>query len=223
MPPIPTVDTDEVQRLLEQGAQLVDVLPRNTFLEEHLPGAVNLPIADIGNAREELDPTRPVIVYCYDYQCDLSARAATLLRTLGFDEVYDYATSKVAWLAEGLPGAGRLQDRARVGPHVRADVPVVDVADDVAALRKVIDDWELAVVVDDDRTMLGVVRAEAVAMPDDIPLASIMAPEAPSVRPSIPLRELAESMDRNGEQHILVTTLRGELLGLVRREDLDRG
>jgi rhodanese-related sulfurtransferase len=218
-----TVDTHEVQELLERGAQLVDVLPRNTFLEEHLPGALNLPIAEITNARKVLDPTRPVIVYCYDYQCDLSHRAAMLLRTLGFDEVYDYATSKVAWLAEGLPGEGRLQDRGRVGPHVRDDVPVVHVAEDVAALRKAIGDWELAVVVDDDRGLLGVVRAEATAMPDDTPLLSIMAAGAPSVRPSIPLRELAQSMDKNGERHVLVTTPKGKLLGLVWREDLDRG
>src|SRR5688572_9755875 len=35
-------------------------------------------------ARAELDPQRPVVVYCYDTQCDLSARGAALLEAFGF-------------------------------------------------------------------------------------------------------------------------------------------
>ncbi len=42
----------------------------------------------------------------------------------------------------------------------------------------------------------------------------------PTVRPSIPLRELAETMDDDGQRHLLVTTSHGRLLGLVRRAEL---
>ncbi|MGH9138401.1 MAG: rhodanese-like domain-containing protein [Acidimicrobiales bacterium] len=38
-----TVDRDEVLRLREQGAQLAEVLPRDEYSEEHLPGAIHLP------------------------------------------------------------------------------------------------------------------------------------------------------------------------------------
>jgi CBS domain-containing protein len=41
------------------------------------------------------------------------------------------------------------------------------------------------------------------------------------VRPSITADELARSMDRNGETHMLVTTLDGRLVGVVERDDLD--
>jgi rhodanese-related sulfurtransferase len=67
---VPTpIDRDEVARLLEQGAQLVEVLPEPEYDDEHLPGAINIPLKtlDAGSARR-LDPGRPVIVYCYDYQ-----------------------------------------------------------------------------------------------------------------------------------------------------------
>jgi rhodanese-related sulfurtransferase len=61
------IDRDEVQRLLSEGAQLVEVLPREEYEEEHLPGAINLPLRKIeSEARTRLDPSRPVIVYCWD-------------------------------------------------------------------------------------------------------------------------------------------------------------
>ena len=61
------IDRDEFQRLLSEGAQLVEVLPREEYEEEHLPGAINLPLRKIeADARTRLDPARPVIVYCWD-------------------------------------------------------------------------------------------------------------------------------------------------------------
>jgi rhodanese-related sulfurtransferase len=57
----------EVQRLLDEGAQLVEVLPREEYDEEHLPGAVSIPLRRIDDdAPRLLDPSRPVIVYCWD-------------------------------------------------------------------------------------------------------------------------------------------------------------
>lgn len=101
-----TVDLQGVRELLERGAQLVEVLPREEFEELHLPGAVNLPLKELGvQCAEQLDRDRPVVVYCWDALCDLSPRAATRLAQLGF-EVYDYALSKIDWMAHGLPMEG---------------------------------------------------------------------------------------------------------------------
>jgi len=55
--------------LREAGAQLVEVLPREEYELEHLPGAVSLPLRELGGrARVILDPSRPVVVYCHDHQ-----------------------------------------------------------------------------------------------------------------------------------------------------------
>lgn len=49
------------------GAVVVEVLPAEEFEDEHLPGAINVPIKQLEVlAPERLDPNRPVIVYCYD-------------------------------------------------------------------------------------------------------------------------------------------------------------
>jgi rhodanese-related sulfurtransferase len=61
------VDRKELQRLVEEGAQLVEVLPKEEYEEEHLPGAINIPLRRIEeDAPRRLDPARPVIVYCWD-------------------------------------------------------------------------------------------------------------------------------------------------------------
>jgi rhodanese-related sulfurtransferase len=64
------IDRDELQRLLrEEHAQLVEVLPSDEYEDEHLPGAMNLPLKTLdAETTHQLDPERPVIVYCYDYQ-----------------------------------------------------------------------------------------------------------------------------------------------------------
>ena len=64
------IDRDEVQRLRrEDDAQLVEVLPADEFEDEHLPGAVNIPLKEIDrHSAALLDPSRPVIVYCHDSQ-----------------------------------------------------------------------------------------------------------------------------------------------------------
>ncbi len=50
-----------------QGAQLVEVLPAGEYAEDHLPGAVNLPLRRLEQqATTVLDRQRPVVVYCWD-------------------------------------------------------------------------------------------------------------------------------------------------------------
>ena len=60
---------DDVRRLVqEEGAQLVDVLPREEYEDEHLPRAINIPLKELdGETIARLNRDAPVIVYCHDY------------------------------------------------------------------------------------------------------------------------------------------------------------
>ena len=61
------IDRDGVRRLADQGAQLVEVLPANEYAEDHLPGAINLPLRRLEQqATKVLDRQRAVVVYCWD-------------------------------------------------------------------------------------------------------------------------------------------------------------
>lgn len=61
------VDRDRVVELVERGAQLVEVLPRDEYDQEHLADALHLPLKALTrDAATVLDPGRPVVVYCWD-------------------------------------------------------------------------------------------------------------------------------------------------------------
>ena len=61
------IDREGVRRLVDQGAQLVVILPPDEYREEHLPGAINLPLRQLEEqASEVLDRHRAVVVYCWD-------------------------------------------------------------------------------------------------------------------------------------------------------------
>ncbi|MDP9364216.1 MAG: rhodanese-like domain-containing protein [Chloroflexota bacterium] len=63
------IDRHDVQRLVAEGGQLVDVLPAEEYAAEHIAGAISIPLKELNRATAaRLDPTRPVIVYCWDYQ-----------------------------------------------------------------------------------------------------------------------------------------------------------
>jgi len=54
---------------MREGAQIVDVLPSEEFAEEHLPGAVNIPLKELDESSAgRLRKDRPVVVYCHDLQ-----------------------------------------------------------------------------------------------------------------------------------------------------------
>jgi len=215
-----TVDTEGVRRLLDEGAHVVEVLPTSDYEREHLPGAVSIPLPEMrAETVADLDRNRPVITYCYDYQCDLSSRAAALLSSMGFAEVYDYMASKAAWLAYGLPSEGTMRSTARVGQHTRK-VATVTADEVIGALAHELEGGEIVVVLDGD-VVIGVVRKEVLALPPDTRVCDVMQTGAPSVRPSITTAELAKSMDKQAESWVLVTALDGSLLGIARREDLD--
>jgi phage shock protein E len=62
------VGLEEMRRLVGDGAQVVEVLPAHEYDEEHLPGAVNIPLKTLNEATAaKLDKIRPVVVYCWDY------------------------------------------------------------------------------------------------------------------------------------------------------------
>ncbi len=62
-----TVLYPALRRLLDDGAQLVEVLPAGEYDEMHLPGSVNIPLKTLdATTTAGLDRSRQVVVYCWD-------------------------------------------------------------------------------------------------------------------------------------------------------------
>jgi len=63
------IGREELQRLAREGAQVVEVLPREEYEQEHIPGAINIPLKELDAQRASLlSKDRPVVVYCHDLQ-----------------------------------------------------------------------------------------------------------------------------------------------------------
>lgn len=64
----PPVDRHRLRRLLDEGAQLVEVLEEKQYRQAHLPGAVHVPAWELTakRAAAELDRDRAVVTYCFD-------------------------------------------------------------------------------------------------------------------------------------------------------------
>lgn len=62
-----SIDLSRLHRLIADGAQVVEVLPEAEYAEQHLPGAINLPLKILdADTAAQLDRERPVVVYCWD-------------------------------------------------------------------------------------------------------------------------------------------------------------
>lgn len=62
------IDLERLRALLEPSdVQLIEVLPKNEYEEEHLPGSINIPLKLMtADSVSGLDKSRPTIVYCWD-------------------------------------------------------------------------------------------------------------------------------------------------------------
>jgi rhodanese-related sulfurtransferase len=217
-----TIDLAGVQELLEHGAQLVEVLPREEYDELHLPGAINLPLKELdAQHAQRLDRERPIVVYCWDALCDMSPRAATRLDQLGF-EAYDYALSKVDWMAHGLPMEGTAADQPTAQSFARDDVATCNLDDRARDIKRRIDSspYGFALVLA-DRVVLGRVRRSHLDdVPEDAGAEVLMEPGPSTTRPHTDPADLAKQFQRSGARTAILTTPEGQLIGVVSRSDL---
>lgn len=106
-PQAPEVDTDELAGALEKGAVLVDVRMADEYEEVHVPGAVLIPLPELGGRTSEVPTGVRVYVICASGVRSLAAAEA--LNRAGWDTV-SVAGGTKAWAAEGRP--------VRAGPYV---------------------------------------------------------------------------------------------------------
>lgn len=91
---------EEAQKLLDEGAQLVDVRARHEWDAGRIPGAAHIPLDDLSDRAGELDTDRPVILYCRGG--NRSTMAVDALEAAGYDAA-KLSEGIVGWEEAGLP------------------------------------------------------------------------------------------------------------------------
>jgi rhodanese-related sulfurtransferase len=94
------VSRDEAQTLIEDGAQLVDVRAEHEWEAGRIAGAKHLPLAELAERTGEIDPERPVVLYCRGGT--RSTMATDALAAAGFDAA-KLSEGIVGWAEADLP------------------------------------------------------------------------------------------------------------------------
>lgn len=89
-------------RLRDGLVTVLDVRPSDEFAMGHLPGAVNIPLAELETRLAELDPRQEIVAYCRGAYCVLSFEAVAALRARGFN-ARRLEDGLPEWGAAGLP------------------------------------------------------------------------------------------------------------------------
>ena len=84
---------------------VLDVRPATEFAAGHLPGAINVPVEDLGKGPAKFSKRREVIAYCRGPYCLLAVDAVALLRTKGY-KARRLVGGFLEWKASGLPIEG---------------------------------------------------------------------------------------------------------------------
>ena len=93
----------DVIRLMNQNALVLDLRPAEAFSAGHLAGARNLAPDQILNAAETLKKYKEKPVVVYDESGSLSVSAARQLAAQGFTKAVNLRGGLVAWRTENLP------------------------------------------------------------------------------------------------------------------------
>lgn len=95
------VDVPTAIALVAAGIQVVDVRTPAEFAAGHVPGALNIPFEEMERRHAELGPaSTPVLLYCRSGR--RSGIAAQVLRSKGFDRLYDFQVFDL-WVRAGGP------------------------------------------------------------------------------------------------------------------------
>jgi len=98
----PVSRDDLLSRLHDDLVTVLDVRPEDEFAVGHLPGALNIPLAELERRLAEVPADREVIAYCRGPYCVLSFEAVSALRARGY-LVRRLEDGYPEWKAAGLP------------------------------------------------------------------------------------------------------------------------
>ena len=102
---VPVVEEIDVNALASRSTEAIvlDVREPEEYEQGHVPGAINLPQADLASRLDELPHDRPLALICRSGARSL--RAAQFLRQVGFEQVANVRGGTLAWRAVGKPMA----------------------------------------------------------------------------------------------------------------------
>lgn len=97
------VSREELQARMKDGlVTVLDVRPADEFALAHIPGAINVPVAELESRLAMLAGAQELVAYCRGAYCVMSFEAVARLRQEGF-AARRLEAGLPEWIAAGLP------------------------------------------------------------------------------------------------------------------------
>jgi rhodanese-related sulfurtransferase/DNA-binding HxlR family transcriptional regulator len=91
-----------LERIRDGLVTVLDVRPNEEYRAGHLPNAINIPLQELEQRLNEIDPSQEIVAYCRGPHCVLAYDAVARLRERGI-EARRLAGGLPEWRLEGLP------------------------------------------------------------------------------------------------------------------------
>ena len=127
-------------------------------------------------------------------------------------------------MAAGLPTEGKNARAPRAGDLARKEVATCSLDERLDDVRVRLDasGSEVAVVVNQENVVLGMLRAKELRKPSELTVAEAMQPGPSTFRPYVSAQEMADFMVEHELDSSPITTYDGKLIGLLYRADAVR-
>ena len=104
--PVQSMDVPQAQKLINdvstRDLNIVDVRQPKEYEQGHIPGSRLVPLPELGDRLDELDPEQSTLLYCATGM--RSSSAARILAGQGYKTVYNLAGGFKAWNGEAAVG-----------------------------------------------------------------------------------------------------------------------
>ncbi len=100
---VSAVSPQDVVRLMNQGALVIDLRPADAFATGHVAGAKQMSGEQILKAGDTLKKQKEKVLVVYDDTGSLGAAAVRQLAAQGFTKAFNLRGGITAWRAENLP------------------------------------------------------------------------------------------------------------------------
>ena len=100
-----SISAVQLREKLESGDRpvLINVLARDAYIAERIPGSINVPGDMIEEIIEKVVPDKDqdIVVYCANTNCSASPEAASKLENMGYHRVSDFESGLAGWKNSG--------------------------------------------------------------------------------------------------------------------------
>lgn len=111
---VKTISRDELMKMIGQKREfkLVDVLSGDSYRNQHIKGAISIPLDEIEkDAPKLLNKDETIVTYCASFDCQASTKAAEKLMSMGYKDVLDYKGGLKDYKEANLPLEGALCEK----------------------------------------------------------------------------------------------------------------